>query len=85
MSLQFRDKDVVRDSVKCFAQLQADDVSCSSLIHQHCNPVVEGHQICQVQFALSKAMLAVIMFLSIVSRRICSMTLLGTEVRPTGL
>ncbi|KAK4813652.1 hypothetical protein QYF61_014951 [Mycteria americana] len=54
MSLQFRDKDVMQDSVKCFAQVQADDISCSSLIHQRCNAVVEGHQICQAQFALSE-------------------------------
>ena len=32
MSLHFRDKDVVQDSVKCFAQVQVDDVSCSSLL-----------------------------------------------------
>ncbi|GAB0199840.1 mitochondrial enolase superfamily member 1 [Grus japonensis] len=31
MSLQFRHKDVVRDSVKCLAQVQVDDVSCSIL------------------------------------------------------
>jgi len=36
MSLQFRDKDVARDSVKCFAPVQVDDISCSSLIHQCC-------------------------------------------------
>lgn len=30
------------------------------LIHQFCNPVVEGHQICQAQFSFSEAMLAVI-------------------------
>ncbi|CAM9935932.1 unnamed protein product, partial [Bubo scandiacus] len=35
MSLQFRDKDVMQDSIKCFAQVQVDDISCSSLIHQH--------------------------------------------------
>ena len=59
MSLQFRDKDVMQDSVKCFAQIQVDDVSCSSLIHHHCKPVLEGHQTCQAQFALSEATLAV--------------------------
>ena len=59
MSLHFRDKDVMRDSVKYFAQVQVDDISCSSLVHQRCNPIVEGHQICQAQFALSEAMLAV--------------------------
>ena len=47
MSLQFRDKYVTQDSVICFAQVQVDDIHCSSLIHQHSNPIVEGHQICQ--------------------------------------
>ena len=59
MSLQIRDKDVVQDSVKSFAHVQVGDISCSSLIHQHCNTIVEGHQVCQAQFALSEAMLAV--------------------------
>uniref|UniRef100_A0A663DJS2 Zinc finger matrin-type 1 n=1 Tax=Aquila chrysaetos chrysaetos TaxID=223781 RepID=A0A663DJS2_AQUCH len=58
-SLQFRDKDVVRDSAKSFAQVQVADVHCSSLIHQRCHPVRGGHQICQARFALSEAMLAV--------------------------
>ena len=58
MSLQFRDKDVVWDSVKCFAQVQVDDVSCSSLIHHCYNSVAGGYQICEAQFALSEAMLA---------------------------
>jgi len=31
MSLQFRGKDVAQDSVKSFAQVQVDDVSCSSV------------------------------------------------------
>ncbi|GAB0208028.1 hypothetical protein GRJ2_003268500 [Grus japonensis] len=44
MSLQFRDKDIVRDSVKCLAQAQVDDVSCPSLIHRRCNPIIEGHK-----------------------------------------
>ena len=57
MSLQFRDKDVMWDNVKCFAQVPVDDVSCSSLIHQCCNPIVDSYQICQAQFALSEAML----------------------------
>ncbi|KAK4827693.1 LOW QUALITY PROTEIN: hypothetical protein QYF61_020827 [Mycteria americana] len=60
MSLQFRDKDVMRDSAKCFAQVQVDDISCSSLIHQRCNPIIEGYLISQTRFALNEAMLAVI-------------------------
>ena len=59
MSLQLKDKDVLRDSVKCFAQVQVDDIGCSSLTHQSCNLIVEGHQICQAWFALSEAILAV--------------------------
>ncbi|GAB0206720.1 mitochondrial enolase superfamily member 1 [Grus japonensis] len=47
MSLQFRDKDVLRDSVKCLVQVQVDDIGCPSLIHQRCNPIREGHQVCQ--------------------------------------
>lgn len=34
---QFRDKDVLWDRVKCFAEVQADDICCSSLINQACN------------------------------------------------
>ena len=51
--------DFVWGSVKCFARVQLDDVSCSSLIHQCSNPIVVGHQICQAWFALSEAVLAV--------------------------
>ena len=40
MSPHFRDKDVVWDSIKCFAQVQVDDISHSSLNHQCCNPMV---------------------------------------------
>jgi len=50
MSLQFRDKDVVQDSVKHFAQIQVNYISCSSLIHQLSNPLIEGHQIYQAWF-----------------------------------
>jgi len=57
--LQYRGKDVVWDSVECFAQVQVDDIICSSLTHQRCSPVIEGLQICQALFALSEAMLAV--------------------------
>lgn len=54
MSPQLRDKDVVQDSVKCSAQTQVDEVSCSSLI-LHChNPTVEGKLIFQAQFVIVK-------------------------------
>ena len=48
MSLKFRDKNVMRDSIKCFTQVQADDTSYSSLIHQCCNLIIAGQEICQV-------------------------------------
>lgn len=32
LSLQFRDKDIMRDRVRCFAQIQVDDISCCSFI-----------------------------------------------------
>lgn len=44
----FQDKDFIQDSVKCFAQNQVD-VNCSSINHECCNPIIEGHQICQAQ------------------------------------
>ena len=49
----------MQDCVKCFVQVQLDDVIWSSFILQCSNPIIEGHKICQAQFALSEAMLAV--------------------------
>jgi len=37
VSCQYRDKKVVQGSVKCFAQVQVDNIRCPSLIHQRCN------------------------------------------------
>lgn len=45
------------NSVKYFAQVQVDDVSCSSLTHQ-CY-IIECYQICQAQSVLSEPLLAV--------------------------
>lgn len=59
MALHFRDKDIIWDSVKCFAQVHVNGVNCSSPIHQSCNPTVEGHHICQAQSVLSEVKLAV--------------------------
>lgn len=47
------------NSVKCISQVQVDYVTCSSLIHQCYNLVIDGLQICQAKFALSEAMLAI--------------------------
>jgi len=44
MSFQFRDKDIMQDSVECLAQVQVDDVSCPRFVHQRCNPIIEVHQ-----------------------------------------
>lgn len=46
MSLHFRDKNVMQDSVKYLAQVQVEDISCSSPIHHHCKPATEDSQIC---------------------------------------
>lgn len=42
MSLQFRDKAIRWNSVKCFVEVQVDDVChlSTSLIHQHCKPIL---------------------------------------------
>ncbi|KAK4832130.1 hypothetical protein QYF61_020807 [Mycteria americana] len=33
----------MQDRVKCFAEVQTDDISCSSLICQCCNPIAQLH------------------------------------------
>lgn len=50
----------MQGSNKSFAQIQVDEISSSSLMHQHCNPITEGHCICQAGFALSEALMDVI-------------------------
>lgn len=57
MPLQSRENDVMQDSDKCFAQVQVSDISCASLIHQQCNPIIEDRQICQVRFGHSETIL----------------------------
>ena len=47
MPFQFRDKDIMRDSVECLAQVQVDDVSCPPFVCQNCNPITEGYQVDQ--------------------------------------
>lgn len=56
ISLWCGDKDFAWDGVRCCALVHVDDTSCSSLIHQHCNPIVESQW---AQFAHSEAMWAV--------------------------
>ena len=48
-----QDKNVVqsKDSV----EVQIDDISCPSFVHQCRHSITEGHQICQEQSALGKA------------------------------
>lgn len=41
------------------SQVQVDDVSFSSLIHQFCSLIIQSHQISQAQIAPSKAVLAI--------------------------
>ena len=45
MSFQFRDKDIMWDSVECLAQVQVDDVSCPPFVYQY--PVIEGYRVGQ--------------------------------------
>ena len=59
MSLLFREKDVVRDHVKDFAEVQVDDIHHSSPVNRSHHSIIEGHQIGQAQSALGEAMLAV--------------------------
>jgi len=59
VSFQFRDKDIMQDSVECLARIQVDDVSCLPFVHQRSNPIREGYQVGQSQFLLDEAMLAV--------------------------
>ena len=77
MSLQFRDKDVVQDSVERFAQVQVDDVYCSTPVHQFRSPIIEGHQTGQAGFPLTEAMLAVTNHLVVDYKSLPSSTVKG--------
>jgi len=55
--LQFREKDVVRDHVKGFAEFQVDPPPFPNQRSHH--SIIEGHQIGQARSALGEAMLAV--------------------------
>ena len=59
MPLQIREKDVVRDHVKDFAEVQVDDIHRPSPIHQSRHSIIEDYQIGQARSALGEAMLAV--------------------------
>jgi len=59
MSFQFRHKDIIQDSVKFLEQVQIQEVSCPPFVHQRCNPIIEGYQVGQAQFALGEATTAV--------------------------
>jgi len=92
MSFQFRDKDITRDSVKCLAQVQVDDVSCLPFVHQRCKPITKldtklvRHDLPMLKPCwLSSVTSLLSKCLSMFLRRICSIILPGTEVRLTGL
>ena len=57
--LQFREKDVVRDHVKGFAEIQVDDIHHPSPIHWCRHSIIEGNWIGQAWSALGEAMLTV--------------------------
>ena len=63
--LQFREKDVMRDHVRGFAEVQIDDIHYPSPIHQSRHSIIEGHQIGQARSGLGEAMLAVSNYLFI--------------------
>lgn len=76
-SLQFRDKDVLQDSIKSSAQIWVDEVSHSFLIH---NTLTLSHQ---ALFACSESMLVVtnhLLIFCMVSRRIPSIISLSTSL-----
>jgi len=50
---------MVQDYVKGLAQVQVDDISCLSFVHQCHRSITEGCQIVQAQSALDETMLAV--------------------------
>ena len=45
ISLQFRDKDVAYNHARGLAQVQEDNTSCSSFVHQCCHSITGSHQI----------------------------------------
>lgn len=55
MRLQFRDKDVAWDSIKCFMQVKVGDVALS-LSSSAVTHITEDHQVSQAQFAIIKVM-----------------------------
>lgn len=47
------------DHFKDLAQVQADDITCTSFLYQCCHSIIGGHHIGQARSALCEAMLAV--------------------------
>jgi len=74
ISLQLREKDVLREHVKDLAEVQVDDIHCLPFIHQYHHSITESHQIGQAQPSLGEAILSWIthspfMYLNMSSRR----------------
>lgn len=59
ISLQFSNKNVMRDNVKSLTEIKIDDNNCSYLIHRHSLSIAEGHQISQAPFVLGGNLLAI--------------------------
>lgn len=57
VSFLFGAQHVLWGHVSCFAEVQVDYTSSSSLIHQFSYSIVEGHQINQARFELGEAMM----------------------------
>lgn len=76
----------MQDNVKLFAQVQVEDIGCSSLSTNTVTRVIEGCQICHAQFdmlkpfCLSQTTSSFSICFHIAPRRICAMIFLGPEV-----
>lgn len=53
MAFQFKDRDIVWDCAERFAHVHVGDVSLPSLVHQCCNPMIEGHKQALHSYCLS--------------------------------
>jgi len=57
--LQFKEKDVVRDCVEGFTEVQTDHIHSSSLVHPSSRVVIESLYVHQAALVLGEDMLAV--------------------------
>ena len=58
--LQFTDKGVMQDHIRGLSQVQVDDISCPSFVHQCHHSITEVHKFHQARPTLGEAMLIVL-------------------------